>query len=111
MEEGQGRDLLRESADDVLRKVACDVPKCELHLHLDGSLSPSFICRRLVARGLPLPGGVTDDGKGLRAYLHQMKADQVAKNNNRADKNKNWGVFDFWWASLYLSWKSFMSLW
>mmetsp|Transcript_8773 Transcript_8773/g.16435 ORF Transcript_8773/g.16435 Transcript_8773/m.16435 type:complete len:95 (-) Transcript_8773:1191-1475(-) len=88
--------LLRSSDEDVLMKIARNVPKCELHVHLDGSLSAGFICRKLLARGLPLPDGVNENGEGLRAYLHEMKAGQVAKNNNRAEKNKNWGVFDFW---------------
>ena len=30
-------------------------PQVELHLHLDGSLSPAFIARRAAARGIELP--------------------------------------------------------
>jgi hypothetical protein len=87
---------LTAAEKNILSTIAANVPKCELHLHLDGSLSPGFICRRLLARQLPLPEGVTADGHGLRAYLHDMKANHVTKNDNRAEKNKNWGVFDFW---------------
>ena len=89
---GDFRCSMTPEQEQILFKIATSIPKCELHLHLDGSLSPGFICRRLLARSLPLPQG----GHGLRAYLHQMKANQVIKNGNRAEKNKNWGVFDFW---------------
>lgn len=84
--------------ESILTSIATSVPKCELHLHLDGSLSPGFICRRLLSRQIPLPEGVSPEGDGLRAYLHHMKAQQVVKNGNRAEKNKNWGVFDFWYV-------------
>ena len=82
--------------EETLIKLVHDLPKCELHLHLDGSLSPRYICRRLVARGIALPDGVTEDGNGLRAYLHNMKSNHVICMDNRTEKNGNWGVFDFW---------------
>lgn len=36
-------------------KCAKAIPKVELHLHLDGSLSPKFIEQRARARGVKLP--------------------------------------------------------
>jgi len=46
-------DLSAYPAEDVARARAW--PKVELHLHLDGSLSPAFIARRAAARGIELP--------------------------------------------------------
>jgi hypothetical protein len=90
------RSLEAPKNERALTIIASTLPKCELHVHLDGSLSPAFLCRQLLARGLPLPEGVAPNGEGLRTHLHKMKANHVAKNGNKAEKNKNWGVFDFW---------------
>jgi len=64
--------------------VAYLLPKTELHLHLDGSLSPSFMKKRAALKGIELP----DD---VRTYMHDLKKNQV----QTAAANSNWGIFDF----------------
>eukprot|EP00090_Calanus_glacialis_P013354 TRINITY_DN21991_c0_g1_i1.p1 TRINITY_DN21991_c0_g1~~TRINITY_DN21991_c0_g1_i1.p1 ORF type:complete len:375 (-),score=92.69 TRINITY_DN21991_c0_g1_i1:75-1199(-) len=66
-------------------------PKVELHLHLDGSLSPDFIARRALVRGIMLPA----PPERLRAWLMDRKLDKLKKDDNKADKGGNWPVFDF----------------
>ncbi|CAM9233548.1 unnamed protein product, partial [Ectocarpus fasciculatus] len=78
----------------TLQEAALAVPKCELHLHLDGSLSPAFIARRAAARGVALPADVTAEGEGLREYVHKMKAEQV-RQGHKAAPGQNWDVFEF----------------
>ena len=46
--------------------VALNVPKTELHLHLDGSLDEAFIAKRALDRGVTLPVA----SEKLRQYLH-----------------------------------------
>ena len=66
-------------------------PKVELHLHLDGSLSPDFISRRASVRGIMLPA----PPERLRSWLMERKLDKLRKDENKADKGGNWPVFDF----------------
>ena len=61
---------------------------------MDGSLSPSFISQRSAARGIPLPVGVSDDGTGLREYLHNLKLIQI-KQGHRTIPVANWDVFEY----------------
>ena len=73
--------------------LARALPKTELHLHLDGSLSAAFIARRAAARCIELPCHPVR----LRHYLHGRKAALRAATGGAGPQreNENWGVFDF----------------
>ena len=53
------------TAPALLHRLLHRVPKLELHLHLDGSLPPSFIAARSEARGVPLPSPAQELGLPL----------------------------------------------
>jgi len=82
-------DLSSFPSEDIARASA--MPKVELHLHLDGSLSSDFIGRRALVRGkqLPVPP------ERLRQFLMDKKLEKLNQDDNRAEKNGNWPVFDF----------------
>ena len=74
----------------ALKDLAKKLPKTEVHLHLDGSLSAEFICKRAKVRNIKL--GV--DKSNLRTFLHSRKQVQIADGNKQKIKG-NWGIFDF----------------
>jgi len=82
-------DLSAYPAEDVARARAW--PKVELHLHLDGSLSPAFIARRAAARGIELPA----PEERLRSWLMEQKVAKLKTDGNKAAAGGNWPVFDF----------------
>ena len=68
------------------------LPKTELHLHLDGSLSTSFIAQSAAKRGIELPCRP----QRLRNHLHQHKVAARRSPSGGAQRpGGNWGVFDF----------------
>ena len=72
----------------ALKDLAKKLPKTEVHLHLDGSLSAEFICKRAKVRNIKL--GV--DKSNLRTFLHSRKQVQIADGNKQKIKG-NWGIY------------------
>ena len=70
--------------------IAYNVPKTELHLHLDGSLDSEFIASRAADRGIRLPV----ESSNLRKYLHDLKSKR-ANIGSKVSTSSNWSNFDF----------------
>ena len=70
--------------------IAYNVPKTELHLHLDGSLDSEFIASRAADRGIKLPV----ESSNLREYLHDLKSKR-ANIGSKVSTSSNWSNFDF----------------
>ena len=66
------------------------LPKVELHLHLDGSLPSKFIAERAKARNISIPVPAHE----LRDYLHEMKV-KVRSAGTKTETTGNWSYFDF----------------
>lgn len=73
----------------MLRRLCRTVPKTELHLHLDGSLSPEWVA----AVAAPALGRAADVPPEYRHHLHAMKKAhrEAAK---RVGARQNWSYFD-----------------
>ena len=86
-----------------LKEVITKIPKTELHLHLDGSLSSSFIIKTAKRKGINLPD-FGDPEAGLRDLLMQENALQRGNSKHsviepyilpKYKSSSNWKVFDF----------------
>lgn len=82
---------MSSTEEDIVYNIARRLPKVQLHLHLDGSLSESFISDRASARGIDLPCAPAD----LREHLidSKQKAQQIGKYSQPV--GGNWDVFTF----------------
>lgn len=73
------------------RKIASKLPKVQLHLHLDGSLSESFIEKRAFANSIRLPCAAND----VRHHLLRQKQEAQARDAYNQEPGGNWDVFSF----------------
>jgi adenosine deaminase len=74
-----------------VRAACAELPKTELHLHLDGSLSQAFIKRRSAARNIAL----CTDGTDVRSMLVAQKSLRIASGSHVQRAGGNWNAFDF----------------
>ncbi len=89
---------------ESLQEFCRGIPKVLLHVHLDGSLPPSFILSRANGASvmpssppptpdLTLPPDVTEP-RHVRPFLQRMKSLQIADGNKQRFKS-NWSTFDY----------------
>lgn len=99
-------DPSEDRTNEVVRahRIAQALPKTELHLHLDGSIPPSFICSAAKRRGIELPAEAD-----LPAYIDELRAADAASRPGDGQKTmkagKNWGIFDWMCQFLQTEWE------
>lgn len=69
-----------------VRTLSRRLPKAQLHLHLDGSLSPTFLATQALQQNIPLPVPPAQ----LRSHLLALKA----QHGTVQSSGKNWRAFD-----------------
>lgn len=93
--------------DEICKLIsAVKLPTTELHLHLDGSLTPAFIFAQ--AKKLQQQQQQKNDGSSiavvelpvltpdeLRPFLMHQKTTHHINTGTKAERNGNWPIFDF----------------
>lgn len=95
-----------DRTNEVMRvnEVARALPKTELHLHLDGSITNEFICEAAARRGIELP-----PPNLLPAHIDEIRSQDMRARPGDGKKTmeagKNWGIFDWMCQFLQTEWE------
>ena len=87
----------------VAHRLARQLPKTELHLHLDGSITPEFICMAAERRGIVLP-----PVELLPRHIDDLREASYSKRpaiGKTAEAGRNWGIFDWMNQFLQSAWE------
>lgn len=76
-----------QTVGDIVRCL----PKVQLHLHLDGSISEDLIAAHAKARNVTLPTSPAS----LRDHLLSAKQKSETRHSFVQDRNSNWDIFNF----------------
>lgn len=80
-----------DESEETTRQIALQLPKAQLHVHLDGSLTEAFIAERAKFLNIPLPCQVAQ----LRRHLLTEKFHAQQTHSYTQAQGGNWTVFNF----------------